>query len=176
MHRVSEASEPGVLDMETRLDTIGLGQEVTKATAGRMKLDRSTEKFLAINASGSAAPRHPGLLTRSRHRGAGTRELGVGWGVGLDRLQRVKRFDIDRKSVILVPMKAVTVSSKYQIAIPKEIRKPLGIMAGTRLQVIPDERGFRLVKEPEIDEIKGLLRGIPVVDSAIRDERERGLP
>jgi hypothetical protein len=47
-----------VLDVETRLDNIGLGQEITKATAGRMKLDRSTENLLAFNASGtgSAAP------------------------------------------------------------------------------------------------------------------------
>lgn len=47
-----------VLDVETRLDNIGLGQEVTKATGGRMKLDRSTENLLAFNSSGtgSAAP------------------------------------------------------------------------------------------------------------------------
>ena len=73
-------------------------------------------------------------------------------------------------------MTAVTVSSKYQIAIPKEIRNLLGIKSGTRLQAFPDKQGFRLVKEPEIDEIKGLLRGIPVVDSSIRDERDRELP
>jgi hypothetical protein len=44
-----------VLDVETRLDNIGLGQEVTKATAGRMKLDRSTENLLAFNSSGSGS-------------------------------------------------------------------------------------------------------------------------
>jgi hypothetical protein len=32
---------------------MGLGQEITKATGGRMKLDRSTENLLAFNASGS---------------------------------------------------------------------------------------------------------------------------
>jgi hypothetical protein len=42
-----------VIDVETRLDNMGLGQEITKATAGRMKLDRSTENLLAFNASGS---------------------------------------------------------------------------------------------------------------------------
>jgi hypothetical protein len=47
-----------VLDVETRLDNMGLGQEVTKATGGRAKLDRSTENLLAFNASGAgtAAP------------------------------------------------------------------------------------------------------------------------
>jgi hypothetical protein len=47
-----------VLDVETRLDNIGLGQEVTKATSNRVKLDRSTENLIAFNSSGagSAAP------------------------------------------------------------------------------------------------------------------------
>ena len=46
------------MDVETRLDNIGLGQEVTKATSNRVKLDRSTENLLAFNASrtGTAAP------------------------------------------------------------------------------------------------------------------------
>jgi hypothetical protein len=32
---------------------MGLGQEITKATGGRVKLDRSTENLLAFNAKGS---------------------------------------------------------------------------------------------------------------------------
>jgi hypothetical protein len=44
-----------VIDVETRLDNMGLGQEITKATSGRVKLDRSTENLLAFNASGSKA-------------------------------------------------------------------------------------------------------------------------
>jgi hypothetical protein len=44
-----------VLDVETRLDNIGLGQEVTKATSGRAKLDRSTENLIAFNSSGAGA-------------------------------------------------------------------------------------------------------------------------
>jgi hypothetical protein len=42
-----------VIDVETRLDNMGLGQEITKATGGRVKLDRSTENLLAFNAGGS---------------------------------------------------------------------------------------------------------------------------
>jgi hypothetical protein len=41
--------------VETRLDNIGLGQEVTKATGSRMKLDRSTENLIAFNSSGAGA-------------------------------------------------------------------------------------------------------------------------
>jgi hypothetical protein len=44
--------------VETRLDNMGLGQEITKATGGRLKLDRSTENLIAFNSSGAgtAAP------------------------------------------------------------------------------------------------------------------------
>lgn len=73
-------------------------------------------------------------------------------------------------------MTAVTVSSKYQIVIPKEARKRLGISFGTRLQAIPEQSGLRLVKEPSIDEIPGLLKGMAVRDFDIRDEEDRSLP
>ena len=73
-------------------------------------------------------------------------------------------------------MTAVTVSSKYQIVIPREARRRLGISSGTRLQAIPDESGLRLVKEPTIDEIRGLLKGMNVHDLDIRSEEDRILP
>jgi AbrB family looped-hinge helix DNA binding protein len=73
-------------------------------------------------------------------------------------------------------MTCVTVSSKYQVVIPKEVRRKLGIKAGTRLQALPDQAGFRLVKEPTIEEIPGLLQGLPVVDENIRSEEDRSLP
>jgi AbrB family looped-hinge helix DNA binding protein len=37
----------------------------------------------------------------------------------------------------------VTVSEKGQLVIPAEIRRLLGITAGTRLNVVPDAGGFR---------------------------------
>ena len=85
-------------------------------------------------------------------------------------------FDIDHTPLYLFPMTAVTVSSKYQIVIPKEARQKLGISSGTRLQAIPEATGLRLVKEPSIDEVCGLLRGMPVDDAGIRSEQDRTLP
>jgi AbrB family looped-hinge helix DNA binding protein len=87
----------------------------------------------------------------------------------------VKRFDIEHTLSYLTHMTAITVSSKYQIVIPKEFRNLLGIKSGTRLQAIPDSQGIRLVKEPEIDEIKGLIQGMAVEDTAIREEGDREL-
>jgi AbrB family looped-hinge helix DNA binding protein len=73
-------------------------------------------------------------------------------------------------------MTPITVSSKYQIVIPREARQKLGITSGTRLQAIPEKTGLRLVKEPSIDEISGLLKGMLVQDSEIRSKQDRSLP
>jgi AbrB family looped-hinge helix DNA binding protein len=81
--------------------------------------------------------------------------------------------DIDRLMLYYLHMTAVTVSSKYQIVIPQEARQKLGIKAGMRLQAISEDSGLRLVKEPEIDEISGLLRGMFVDDTDIRSEEDR---
>lgn len=85
-------------------------------------------------------------------------------------------LEIDHKSLYVFGMTAVTVSSKYQIVIPREARRKLGISSGTRLQAIPEETGLRLVKEPSIDELPGLLKGMPVHDSEIRSKQDRTLP
>ena len=73
-------------------------------------------------------------------------------------------------------MTAVTVSSKYQIVIPREARRRLGITSGTRLQAIEEATGLRLVKEPSLQEIPGLLKGLPVKESLLRDEADRSIP
>jgi AbrB family looped-hinge helix DNA binding protein len=72
-------------------------------------------------------------------------------------------------------MTAVTVSSKYQIVIPREARRRLGITSGTRLQVIEEPTGLRLVKELTLEEIPGLLKGLAIQDDAIRGEQDRSI-
>jgi AbrB family looped-hinge helix DNA binding protein len=72
-------------------------------------------------------------------------------------------------------MPTVTVSSKYQIVVPREARRRLGITSGTRLQAIEEPTGLRLVKEPTLEEIPGLLKGLPVKDDAIRREKDRSI-
>lgn len=73
-------------------------------------------------------------------------------------------------------MISITVSSKYQIVIPREVREKLKITPGTRLLVTQDKDSLHLVKEPSIEEIRGLLKGMKVIDSEIRDETNRALP
>lgn len=45
-------------------------------------------------------------------------------------------------------MDTVTVSEKGQMIIPAGLRRKLGITAGSRLGVIPEDGGFRVTVEP----------------------------
>jgi len=89
---------------------------------------------------------------------------------------RSKRFDIDDQPSYNVTMIAITVSSKYQIVIPREVREVLQITPGTRLLVSHDKDSLHMVKEPGLKEIRGLLKGLKVKDAEIRDETNRQLP
>jgi AbrB family looped-hinge helix DNA binding protein len=44
-------------------------------------------------------------------------------------------------------MTTVTVSGKGQIVIPAELRRQLGITPGTRLELVAETRGFRVIVE-----------------------------
>lgn len=46
-------------------------------------------------------------------------------------------------------MSTVTVSEKGQMIIPAELRRKLGISAGTRLEVIAVGGGFRVLVDPQ---------------------------
>lgn len=73
-------------------------------------------------------------------------------------------------------MTAITVSSKYQIVIPKAAREKLHIVPGTRLLVTQEGDGLRLAREPTLEEIRGLLKGMKWDESEVRDETDRELP
>lgn len=73
-------------------------------------------------------------------------------------------------------MTTTTVSSKYQIVIPKEVRERRQIKPGMRLYITEDERGLHLVKEPTLEEVRGLLKGMKWDESEVRDETDRELP
>jgi len=57
-------------------------------------------------------------------------------------------------------MKAVKVSPKFQVVIPKEVRSRLSISAGDSLQVIPFEGRIELVPSKSAKELRGIARGI----------------
>ena len=57
-------------------------------------------------------------------------------------------------------MQSVTVSPKYQIVIPKAMRKTLNIHPGQKMQVIEYAGRIELIPERDIKELRGFLKGI----------------
>jgi AbrB family looped-hinge helix DNA binding protein len=57
-------------------------------------------------------------------------------------------------------MLTVTVSPKYQVVIPKSIRKALHLRPGQRMQVVEYEGRIELIPERDIKELRGFLKGI----------------
>jgi AbrB family looped-hinge helix DNA binding protein len=57
-------------------------------------------------------------------------------------------------------MYAATVSSKYQVVIPRQVRQEFGIKPGSKLAFIPFKKTLRVVIVPPIEEAEGFLRGI----------------
>jgi AbrB family looped-hinge helix DNA binding protein len=55
-------------------------------------------------------------------------------------------------------MPEVTVSPKYQIVIPREIRKAMKIKPGQKLSVIAGERSINLIPQESIKDLRGFLR------------------
>jgi AbrB family looped-hinge helix DNA binding protein len=57
-------------------------------------------------------------------------------------------------------MKSVTVSPKYQVVIPKEIRDNIGLKPGTKLQIVNYGNRIELLPIIDIKNLKGSLKGI----------------
>jgi AbrB family looped-hinge helix DNA binding protein len=57
-------------------------------------------------------------------------------------------------------MEAVTISSKYQVVIPREVRKQFNLKPGQKLMFIPYNGTLRVVIVPPIKKARGMLKGI----------------
>ncbi len=57
-------------------------------------------------------------------------------------------------------MHTVTVSPKYQVVIPKEIREALRLRPGQKMQVIEYGGRIEFIPERDIKELRGFLKGI----------------
>lgn len=57
-------------------------------------------------------------------------------------------------------MQSVIVSPKYQVVIPKNIRKSLKLRPGQKMQVVEYAGRIELIPEREIKELRGFLKGI----------------
>ncbi len=57
-------------------------------------------------------------------------------------------------------MAAVTVSPKYQIVIPKDVRRRLGVSPGQKIQVIVYGDRIELIPVRPVRRLRGFLKGI----------------
>ena len=57
-------------------------------------------------------------------------------------------------------MKTVTISSKFQVVIPKEIRNSIGLHVGAKLEVLTYGSHIELVPIYHMKTLKGAFKGI----------------
>lgn len=65
-------------------------------------------------------------------------------------------------------MEVVTISSKYQVVIPQEVRKQFNLKPGQKLMFIPYNGTLRVVVVPPIKKARGMLKGMNTAN--IREE------
>jgi AbrB family looped-hinge helix DNA binding protein len=68
-------------------------------------------------------------------------------------------------------MHTATISSKYQVVIPREIREQFDLKPGQKIVFIPFKKSLRVVIVPPIEDAYGFLEGINT--NVERDEEDR---
>ena len=68
-------------------------------------------------------------------------------------------------------MNTVTVSSKYQVVIPKKIRKDLHIKPGQKFEVLDFEGCLEFMPIKDIRSLRGSLKGLNT--RSIREKKDR---
>ena len=67
-------------------------------------------------------------------------------------------------------METVTVSPKYQVVIPSQVRKVLGVEPGNKIQVMLYDNRIEMILIKPVKEARGFLKGI---DTSIDREVDR---
>jgi AbrB family looped-hinge helix DNA binding protein len=69
-------------------------------------------------------------------------------------------------------MKTVTISSKYQVVIPRPIREQFNLKPGQKILFIPYNNTLRVVIVPPIEEAEGIFEGIDTDPDREKEDRE----
>jgi len=78
---------------------------------------------------------------------------------------------IDHEIVRRSRMATTTISPKFQIVIPKEVRDKLRLTPKQRLQVVEKGGVITLVPEVSLKSLRGVLKGMSKTD--IREKKDR---
>lgn len=73
-------------------------------------------------------------------------------------------------------MSIATLSAKFQISIPKEIRTEMGLKAGQKLAFIRIGNTLRLVPQKSVAELFGIAKGANTEGYRDRNDRDAPLP
>lgn len=68
-------------------------------------------------------------------------------------------------------MAKATISPKFQVVIPKEIRREIPLVAGQVVHVIAKSGIIMLIPDRPLSELRGFVKGIPT--EGFRDKRDR---
>jgi AbrB family looped-hinge helix DNA binding protein len=67
-------------------------------------------------------------------------------------------------------MKAVTVSPKFQVVIPKVVRDSVGIVSGQKIQMLTYHNRIELIPIKPMNKMKGFVQGI---DTEVKRDKDR---
>lgn len=67
-------------------------------------------------------------------------------------------------------MPSVTVSPKYQVVIPRNVREALKLHPGQKMQIVEYAGRIELIPERDIKELRGFLKGI---NTEFKREKDR---
>ncbi|MEX0842819.1 MAG: AbrB/MazE/SpoVT family DNA-binding domain-containing protein [Gemmatimonadota bacterium] len=67
-------------------------------------------------------------------------------------------------------MTIVTISSRFQVVIPKDVRERLGLQPGQKVDAIPFRGRVELIPVEPVEAMRGALRGI---DTTVPREDDR---
>jgi AbrB family looped-hinge helix DNA binding protein len=66
-----------------------------------------------------------------------------------------------------------TISSKYQIVIPREVRERFNLKPGQKIMFIPYQKSIRLVIVPPIEDALGMFKGMNIDNLREEEDEER---
>ena len=67
-------------------------------------------------------------------------------------------------------MPTVTVSPKYQVVIPKDVRESMGIFSGQKMHILTYQNRIELIPIKPMKKMKGFLKGI---DTDVERDKDR---
>ena len=70
-------------------------------------------------------------------------------------------------------MYTARISSKYQVVIPREVRKQFGLKPGQRIAFIPFNKTLHVIIVPPIEQALGMLKGMNTESYREEEDEER---